>query len=467
MSRARQTLLWMAGLSLVTLCLGVLRELWIARELRASGEADLFFRGLVVVGAARAFGTALFRSRWIPVPATVPARRLLRAEAATCAAITGCGWVALVVIAGVAALRDPTLWVFAVAVALATVGSAVRALAERAGLERRGFVLEWALPIGAIAGALTFPKGALGPASGILLGLVVGLVALLPPVLSDRTRGTGREGQVGRDRARGTGSEGQVGEDRARGTGSEGQVPQDRAKGTGSEGQVPQDMLKRPGPDGQVGKDMSDGTGTGGQVVEAVDPRRTRVLLLDALVYANLGLLDAGLSQVFPVGGFALLNYAYLFVNAALVVPSAAATVVGLRASAGGDPAAHAVLRRWAVLGGVVCAGLVVAVGLLLGWGPIAARVDAAVGWSLAAGIGALVLWSAPFAGLRLANTIGRQFVIATEPRRVLVWDLVGFGGRALILGFGAQVIGLVASPLGLAFAEAVQVAAWWRAPRR
>ena len=47
MSRTRQTLLWMAGLSLVTLCLGVLREFWIARELRASGEADLFFRGLV------------------------------------------------------------------------------------------------------------------------------------------------------------------------------------------------------------------------------------------------------------------------------------------------------------------------------------------------------------------------------------------------------------------------------------
>jgi hypothetical protein len=396
-SRTRQTLLWMAGLSLVTLCLGVLREFWIARELRASGEADLFFRGLVVVGAARAFGTALFRSRWIPVPMRVSANQLLRAEAGTCAAVTGVGVLALVAIAGVAAVRDPTLWVFVVAVALATFGSAVRALAERAGRERRGFVLEWALPVGAIAGALLLPHGALGPALGILVGLAVGLVALLPAVLASVSEGTGPEGQVN----------------------------------------------------------------------AAADRGRTRVLLLDALVYANLGLLDAALSHVFAAGGFALLNYAYLFVNAALMVPAAAATVVGLRMSAGGDPAAHAGLRRWAVIGGLVCAGLVVAVGLLLGWGPVAARVDAAVGWSLAASIGGLVLWSAPFAGLRLANTIGRQFVIATDPRRVVVWDLTGLLGRALILGLGAATFGLVASPLGLAFAELLQLGAWWRAPAR
>lgn len=394
MSRTRQTLLWMAGLSLVTLCLGVLREFWIARELRASGEADLFFRGLVVVGAARAFGTALFRSRWIPVPMQVPARRLLRAEAGTCAAVTGVGVVALIAIAGAPAARDPTLWVFVAAVALATFGSAVRALAERAGRERRGFVLEWALPVGAIAGALLLPHGALGPALGILAGLAVGLLALLPAVLADMADGAGPEGQVA-----------------------------------------------------------------------ATDRGRTRVLLLDALVYANLGLLDAALSHVFVAGGFALLNYAYLFVNAALMVPAAAATVVGLRLSAGGDPAAHAGLRRWAVVGGLACAGLVVAVGLLLGWGPVAARVDAAVGWPLAASIGGLVLWSAPFAGLRLANTIGRQFVIATDPRRVVVWDLTGLLGRALILGLGAATLGLAASPLGLAFAELLQLGAWWRGP--
>ena len=398
MSKTRKALLWMAGLSLVSLCLGVLREFWIARELRASGDADLFFRGLVVVGAARGFGMALFRARWIPVPAQVPARQLLRAEASTCVVITVIALIALALIAGADALADPTLWVFAAAVSLSTIGSAVRALAERAGQERRGFVLEWALPLGAIAGALIRPHGALGPAMGILAGLIVGFVGLLPVVLSHRSKGTGTEGQA---------------------------AP-----------------------------------------VEVVDRGRTRVLLFDALVYTNLGLLEAGLSHVFATGGFALLNYAYLFVNAALMVPSAAATVVGLRASAGGDPSAHAALRRWAVIGGLVCAGLVVAVGLLLGWAPIATRVDAAVGWPLAAGIGVVVLWSAPFAGLRLANTIGRQFVIATEPRRVVVWDLVGLTGRALLLIFAMQWLGLLASPIGLAFAEAVQLLAWWRRPQ-
>lgn len=400
MSPARKTLLWMAGLSLVTLLLGVLREFWIARELRASGEADLFFRGLVIVGAARAVGNSMFRSRWIPVPMHTAARRLLRAEVGTIAGMTGLALVSLWAIAGVSALRDPTLWVFAVAVPLAVLGSAVRALAERAGLERRGFVLEWALPLGAIAGALLVPHGALGPALGILAGLVVGLVALAPSVFAGMAHGTGPEGQVE--------------------------------------------------------------VATGGPVA---DPGRMRVLLLDAMVYANLGLLDAALSHLFADGGFALLNYAYLFVNAALMVPSAAATVVGLRTAASGAPEAHAVLRRWAVLGGLVCAGLVVVVGLMLGWGPVARQVDAAVGWSLAASIGGLVLWSAPYAGLRLANTIGRQYVIATEPRRVIVWDLTGLLGRALILGFGAAVFGLVASPVGLAFAEVLQLGAWWRGP--
>ena len=118
------------------------------------------------------------------------------------------------------------------------------------------------------------------------------------------------------------------------------------------------------------------------------------------------------------------------------------------------------------MIGGLVCAGLVIAVGLLLGWAPIATRVDAAVGWSLASGIGVVVLWSAPFAGLRLANTIGRQFVIATEPRRVVLWDLVGLSGRALLLIFAMQWLGLLASPIGLAFAEAVQLLAWWRRPQ-
>src|SRR5262245_46760706 len=106
----------MAGLSLVTLVLGVLREFTIARELRASGQADLFFRGLVVGGAARGFCMALFRARWIPVALTVSARGLLRSELGTCAAVTAVGIVALALLAGTAALQGPTLWVFAGAV---------------------------------------------------------------------------------------------------------------------------------------------------------------------------------------------------------------------------------------------------------------------------------------------------------------------------------------------------------------
>jgi peptidoglycan biosynthesis protein MviN/MurJ (putative lipid II flippase) len=64
----------MAGLSLVTLVLGLLREFMIARELRASGDADLFFRGLVVINTARMFGMALFRGALDP-RARVGARR--------------------------------------------------------------------------------------------------------------------------------------------------------------------------------------------------------------------------------------------------------------------------------------------------------------------------------------------------------------------------------------------------------
>jgi hypothetical protein len=392
MSRSRQAFLWMIGLSLVTLVLGVLREFAIARELRASGDADLFFRGLVVIGTGRMFGMALFRSRWIPVPAVVPARSLMRAERRTCAGLAVVGLLVLAVFIG-PVLVEPTGWLLAGSVVLAVYGSAVRALAERAGHERRGFVLEWALPIGAIAGALLLPRSTLGPALGIFVGLLVGLVALLPIL----------------------------------------------ARGTGPEGQV--------------------------EAAAAEDPRRTRVLLLDALIYGNLALTDTAFSPLYAEGQFALLNYGYLFVNAAMMAPLAAATVVGLRLATGGDPAVHAVLRRWAVIGGLVSAAIVAAVGGLLAWGPVAAQVDARVGWALSAEAGTFVLWSVPFAGLRMANNIGRQFVVATEPRRVLGWDIGGLALRALILGACATTLGIFASPVAIAFAELVQLAAWWRRP--
>jgi hypothetical protein len=394
MSKSREAFLWMVGLSLVTLVLGLLREFAIARELQASGAADLFFRGLVVINTARMFGMALFRARWIPVPAAVPAGQLMRAERWTCAVISLACLMMLALFMG-AEIAGPTGWALAGAVVLAVYGSAVRALAERAGRERSAFALEWALPIGAIAGALLVPRSTLGPALGLLAGLGVGLVALLPI------------------------------------------------------------LAKRTGPEGQV----SDAP-------RAEDPARTRVLLLDALVYGNLGLTDTAFSPLYAEGQFALLNYGYLFVNAALMAPVAAATVVSLRLATGGDPAMHAVLRRWAVIGGLASAALVAAVGGLLMWGPIARVIDARVGWSLSAAAGTFVLYAAPFGGLRMMNSIGRQFVVANEPRRVVRWDLVGLVGRVLVLAACAMTLGIAASPLALVFSEGVQIAAWWRGPR-
>ena len=394
MSKSREAFLWMVGLSLVTLVLGLLREFAIARELKASGAADLFFRGLVVINTARMFGMALFRARWIPVPAAVPAGRLMRAERWTCAAISLVCLIMLALFMG-AEIAGPTGWALAGAVVLAVYGSAVRALAERAGRERSAFALEWALPIGAIAGALLVPRSTLGPALGLLAGLAVGLVALLP-ILSRRTG------------------------------------PEDQAS----------------------------------DAPRADDPARTRVLLLDALVYGNLGLTDTAFSPLYAEGQFALLNYGYLFVNAAIMAPTAAATVVSLRLASGGDAAMHAVLRRWAVIGGLASAGLVAAVGGLLMWGPIARVIDARVGWSLSAAAGTFVLCAAPFGGLRMMNAVGRQFVVANEPGRVVRWDLVGLVGRALLLAACAMTLGIAASPLALVVSEAVQIAAWWRGPR-
>lgn len=388
----RSAFVWMAGLSVVTLLLGVGREFVIARDLRASGAADLFFRGLVVVGAARVVGLSLYRSRWIPAPRDARGTELLRSEAAVTAAMAAVGVAALLAIVGAPAWSEPTVWVYAVGVVLALVGAALRALAERAGHERRGFALEWGMPLGAIAGASLLPGGALGPSLGLVVGLALGAAGVWPAAR---------------------------------------------------------------GPGGHDTRDMS-----------AQTSGRTAALLVDALVYANLGLLDAALSHLFAVGGFARLNYAYLFVNAAIMVPSAGATVVALRAAASDPARAHAGLRRWALLGGFAGAGLVAGVGLLFAWAPVAALVDGLVGWDVAEQTGLLIVWSAPFAGLRLANTIGRQAQVASDPRALVAWDLAGLAGRAAILGLGAGRLGVVASPIGLALAEAVQVAAWWRGPR-
>lgn len=385
---ARSTFLWMGSLSVITLVLGVLREFVIARGLRASGSADDFFRGLVIVGACRNFGLALFRARWIPLGMGPAARTLLRHELRAAAWITAAALVGLVAVLGPAPWGGALPWVFVAAVVLAVLGSAVRALAERAGHERLGFVLEWALPLGTIAGALLVGRGALGPALGMTLGLLVGLVALVPHVFLQQA---------------------------------------------------------------------ASGGGTAGH-----DPARTRWLLLDTLLYVNLGLLDTLLSPyVFDEGGFALLNYGYLFVNAALAVPTAAATVVALRLAA--DPArAQRILRRWAPLAGLLVGATVLVVWALLSWDPIEHRIDAAAGWSITAAIRPLVLASVPFAALRLANTVGRQARVAEDPRGLWAWNVSGLALRTVVLVVGAAWYGIVASPVALVVGELVQLGAWW-----
>ncbi len=402
-ARARETFLWMAVLSIVTLLLGVLRELVIARELRASGAADLFFRGLVVIGATRGFGLALLRARWIPIPRLVPSRQLLRAELPTLWLVLGVAAIALGLIVGPEALQTPTGWAIALCVPAALFGGAVRVLAERAGFEKRGFVFEWGVPLGTIGGALLIPGGALGPAVGLLGGLTLGGLILAPVALQSRVSGD---------------SEPERAEDEQR---------------------------ARAG--------------------------FTRWLMLDTLLYVNLGLLDAAASpHIFDEGGFALLNYAYLFVNAALMVPTAAATIVALRYAAAHkhEPArAHVVLRRWSLLGGLTMGAAVSGVALLLGWEPLATAVDEAAGWEVTGSIKTLVLYSAPFAALRFANTVGRQQRVAHAPRTLVPWDLTGLLGRAALLIGGSTLLGLgvTASPLALAVAEFVQLLAWSRAP--
>lgn len=389
-SSARRTFVWMGVLSVVTLLLGVLREFVIARDLRASDSADLFFRGLVIVGAARNFGLALFRARWIPLGPGAAAGDLLRRELRSQGLIVVVALVGLGVVLGPAPWSGPEAWVFVVAVVLAVIGASVRALAERGGYEKRGFVLEWALPVGTIVGAITVGRGALGPAVGITMGLAAGLLALVPPVFLQRAS-------------------------------------------------------------------------TASSPATDYDPLRTRWLLLDTLMYINLGLLDAVMSpHIFDAGGFALLNYAYLFVNAALAVPTAAATVVALRLAS--DPErARRILRRWAPLAALLMGSAVMVVWVALAWAPVAARIDAAAGWAMTDAIRPIVLAAAPFAALRLANTVGRQARVAVEPRGLLAWDGVGLALRTVVLVVGTAWYGVIASPVALVVCELVQLGAWWR----
>jgi len=195
-----------------------------------------------------------------------------------------------------------------------------------------------------------------------------------------------------------------------------------------------------------------------------VPAKPSLALYVDTLIYVNLGLVDSLLSiYVLGDGEFALLSYAYMFVNAILAVPTAGATILALRVGGRGGATDAGRLKRWAVIAGAVAGLGVAAMAGVLAWAPVAAIIDGAVGWSVAEHIDGLVLASAPFAALRLANTVGRQIRIAKDPNGVVVWDVSGLVVRVAMLGIGAAWLGPLASPIALALAEAIQLGAWWR----
>lgn len=378
----------MAAISAVTLVLGVAREFFIARELRASGDADLFFRGLVIVAAVRAFSGVLFRARWVPVPSGIGAWRLARSEVRTVLGLVAIGVVSLWLMFSASDRSQLAAWVFVPAVLFGVVGGVVRALAEREGQDKAAFGSEWALPICTMAGAVALGRGALGPTLGFTAGLLI--AALLP--LS---------------------------------------------------------RLRQP----DVGRPL---------------PRRDAMtaLLADTLLYVNLGLLDAGLSTwVFEPGDYARLNYAYLFVNAVLAVPTAAATVVSLRIAS--DRESRGRLGAWALAAGVLAAACVAGVSAVMRWPTIGHAIEVAAGWDLASIAAPTLLAATPFAGLRLANAIGRQRIVVRSPAALVPWDVAGFIARAVLLIALAPVLGIIASPLALGLAELIQLGAWLPLGRR
>jgi hypothetical protein len=409
------TLRDMGALSLITLLLGAGRELLIARDLQASGDADIFFRGLVAVATVRACALAVYRARWIPADAAISTRSLLNAGARSASLLGLIGIVALAPLIGphdlLRAAAEPSqalaLAALATAAFLAAWAGHLRALAERRGRELRGFGVDWGLALGTIAGTLLLrDHGALGPSVGLLAGLAVGTAMLWP--------GQGRDRTPARD----------------------------------AEKDAP--------------------------AVTAPGDRRPLWLLLDALLYGNLGVVDSLFSHLLIAGSLAVLSYAGLFVNSALMLLTGAVTVVALRmaAAARSDDAGHGSaapsMRRWSLLGGAaVTLGLLV-IGLLLGWAPVVELFEELLGWDLAGSVRPVVLWSLPYAFLRLANTIGRQRrLVHGELRGVVAWDVAGIAARSLILALVIGELGLVAFPLAAAAAELLQLGVWWGEGRR
>jgi hypothetical protein len=395
MSRARQTFLWMAILSAGTLVLGMLRELVIAQHMQASATADLFFRGVVVVGAARNFTLALLRARWIPLPAGLGDVALLRTGIAACTLVAAASLVALAVVIPVPMWWTLECLTFVVCVIVASFGAAIRALAERGGHERRAVMLDWIPLFATIGGTLWAARGghalAMGATGGLTLGMLVATLLLWPVALH-------RKGDP-----------------------------------------------HAPVPTRSLGA----------------------ALYVDTLIYVNLGLVESMMSMyVLGEGDFALLSYSYMFVNAILAVPTAGATILALRAGGGAGVEQAARVRRYALLAGVIAGVGVAAMAAVLATPWVASLIDGAVGWAVADSIDGLVLAAAPFAALRMANTVGRQLRVANDPDGVVAWDVAGLVLRVLVLGFGGWWFGPIASPIALALAEAIQLGCWvrWRA---
>jgi len=430
----------MGALSVVTLLLGAARELLIARDLQATGDADIFFRGLVAVATVRACALAVYRARWIPEESTVSTRTLLHRGAGSASLLGAIGVCALAPLIGprdlIAAASDPTqalaLGALAVAAFLASWAGHLRALAERRGRELRGFGVDWGLALGTIAGTLALQdRGALGPSLGLLCGLALGVAMLWPCAAPARD-----------------------------------EAPLPSSTPAPAAPPVP---LSLGATDGQ-GPATSDKSLETGKCRDPKSPspprgaRRPLWLLLDALLYGNLGVVDSLFSHLLIAGSLAVLSYAGLFVNSALMLLTGAVTVVALRIAA--QPGEQRRMHRWALLGGLaVTAGLAV-IGLLLGWAPIAEGIERVLGWDLASSVRPVVLWSLPYAFLRLANTVGRQHrLVRGDLRGVIGWDLAGLAARSLLLALAIGELGLLAFPLAAALAELLQLMVWWRAP--
>lgn len=405
------TLRDMGALSVITLLLGAGRELLIARDLQASGDADIFFRGLVAVATVRACALAVYRARWIPADARIPTVALLGDGARSASLLGLIGVLGLLPLIGprdlIAAASEGSqalaLASLALAAFLASWAGHLRALAERRGRELRGFGVDWGLALGTIAGTLALEdSGALGPSLGLLVGLSVGVVMLWPARVRLSLEGPAMDIQA---------------------------APPEAAE---------------PPPGGS---------------------KRPLWLLLDALLYGNLGVVDSLFSHLLVAGSLAVLSYAGLFVNSALMLLTGAVTVVALRMAASSSEGRS--MRRWSLLGGAAVTLGLAAIGLLLGWAPIAGGIEQLLGWDLAGSVRPVVLWSLPYAFLRLANTVGRQRrLVRGDLRGVIGWDLAGLTVRSLLLAAAIGTLGLVAFPVAAAAAELLQLMVWWRGPK-